>query len=583
MPRLLRALAVALLAAGPLAGSESASDPASTLEQVAAAAEARLGAGDRAGADVLYRRAVFEGWLLRASIERTEKRLPAARESLGRAAALAPQDAAALRSLATAQLQAEEAAAALAVLTRLTAREPHDVESRRLLAKAQAAGGQLDAATRTLDDASALAADDPEQTFLLATEYLWLKRPDAAARLFARIVEARPIPQTHVLIGRAYRDAGEYERAAEALRAAIARDASVRRAHYYLGMVLLADARTGPDRLERAIAEFRQELALAPDDALTSDQLGLALLDAEKPAEALASLEAAARGDARPSYLLHLGRCQLALDRPKDAVESLRRALALADQQGAGDSDLEKIHYQLGLGLRKLGAAEDAATHMAEARRLASAAAAQPSTVRPSDTSPLASLTRSERDALRTRVDGTLARASFNLGLIAMQGGDGPARAAEWLESAAAIDPAFPRVQAALGVAYFNAGRFPDATLALSRALEAQAGDAGSRRMLALALINTQAWEKALPLLRDDPERATNASVQLAYGVALARTGRVADAVAPLEAAAALAPEQPDVRLELGRVYEALGRPDEARRSFEAFERLRGRHPGSSR
>jgi tetratricopeptide (TPR) repeat protein len=581
----LSALVVALLAAAALRAEDGRVDPAAALEQAVAGAESRLAAGDRSGAETLYRRALFEAWLLRASLERAGKSLPEARASLGRAAALAPTDAAALRSLATAQLQAEDAASALQVLSRLAAQDPRDVESLRLLAKAQAASGQLDAALRTLDEASRRATDDAEQTFLLATEYLWLKRPDAAAPLFARIVEARPIPQTHVLIGRAYRDAGEYDRAAAALKAAIAQDPAVRRAHYYLGMVLLADARTGPERLERAIAEFRQELVQSPDDALASDQLGAALLEVERPAEALAPLEAAARGDARPSYLLHLGRCQLALGRPQDAVVSLRRALALAGEQGAGDSDLEKVHYQLGLGLRKLGAAEEAATHLDEARHLASAAAAQPSTVTPSDTSPLAGLTRAERDALRKRVDGALARAYFNLGLLAMQdtpGRDASGRAAEWLEAAASIDPSFPRVQSALGVAYFNARRFQDAAAALARAIEREPGDAGSKRMLALSLINTEAWEKAVPLLRDDPERASNAQVQLAYGVALARTGRVQDAVEPLEAAARLAPELPDVRLELGRVYEALGRAEQARRSFEAFERLKDKPPGSA-
>ena len=57
----------------------------------------------------------------------------------------------------------------------------------------------------------------------------------------------------------------------------------MRRAHYYLGMVTLADARTGPDRLAQASAEFREELKLAPEDPLTNDQLGLALLEAGPP------------------------------------------------------------------------------------------------------------------------------------------------------------------------------------------------------------------------------------------------------------------------------------------------------------
>ena len=563
----------------------ASTDPGAAVDLAIASAETRLQKGDRAGADALYRRALFEGWLLRASLERIEQRLAGAREALAKAAGFAPPERASLQSLATAQLQAGEASAAVEILSRLAAQDARDGESRRLLAKAQAAGGELERAARTLDEATVLAADDPELSFLLATEYLWLKRPEPAERLFARIVAARPLPQTHVLISRAYRDAGEYDRAAASLQAALAQDANTRRAHYYLGMVLLADARTGADRLDRAIAQFRAELKLAPDDPLASDQLGSALLEAERPAEALPAFEAAARGEARFLYAFHLGRCQLALDRPQEAVESLRRALALGGDQGAGDSDLEKIHYQLGLGLRKLGANEEATKHLGEARRLAGAAAAQPATVLlPSDTSPLSELTRAQRDALLSRVNAALARSYFNLGVMAMQdpAADSPARAAALLEGAAAIDPEFPRVQSALGVAYFNARRFEDAGTALAKALSRQPDDPGAKRMLALSWINTEAWEKAAPLLRDDPERELNASLQLAYGVALARSGRAAEAVAPLEAAARLAPEQAEVQLELGKAYERLGQADRARRSFEAFQRLKDKQPGSA-
>ncbi len=200
----------------------------------------------------------------------------------------------------------------------------------------------------------------------MATEYLWLKKPEAAERLFARVAAARPLPQTHVLIGRAYRDAGEYARAETELRTALAQDPQVRRAHYYLGMCLLADATTSPERRERAIAEFREELKLDARDALASDQLGVALLDAGRPEEALPALETAAREDPRPRHLQHLGRALLALDRPAEAAEASRRALERAE--ATGDADLEKIHYQLGLALRKLGKTEEAAAELAKAR-----------------------------------------------------------------------------------------------------------------------------------------------------------------------------------------------------------------------
>ena len=64
--------------------------------------------------------------------------------------------------------------------------------------------------------------------------------------LFAQALAARPLPQLHVLIGRAYRDAGEYERARTHFRSALSQDPRVRHAHYYLGMTALADEEAGP-------------------------------------------------------------------------------------------------------------------------------------------------------------------------------------------------------------------------------------------------------------------------------------------------------------------------------------------------
>ena len=131
--------------------------------------------------------------------------------------------------------------------------------------------GRLPEARRALDEAVKAAPDDPETVFLLAAEYLWLKEVETAERLFAVVVGARPIPQTHVLIGRAYRDAGEYARASAELGAALRQDPGVRRAHYYLGMVALADVGIGPERYEKARVEFLEELKLAPEDPLTID------------------------------------------------------------------------------------------------------------------------------------------------------------------------------------------------------------------------------------------------------------------------------------------------------------------------
>jgi tetratricopeptide (TPR) repeat protein len=583
--RLLAGILLSGLAASEVV-AQTGSDPAAALELAIGMAENSLRQRDLQAAESRYREALFEGWVLTSTLELVERRSAEAREALRNAALFAVETRPALQALATAQLELGETASAVPILRGLAGKDPTDVETLRLLAKALAAGGQLEEAGQALDQASAAASDDPEQAFLLATEYLWLKRVDAAEILFKRVVRGRPIPQTHVLIGRAYRDAGEYERARSELRAAISQDPGVRRAHYYLGMVILADAATGPDRLDGAIAEFQQELRGAPQDPLTNDQLGTALLEAGRQTEALSAFETAVREEPRSAFVFHLGRCQLALDRPAEAATSSRRALELAGEQGASEAELAQIHYQLGLVLRRLGSAPEAAAHLAEAKRLTTQGTDTPGERMASgsfgaaldaqnQTSPLSALPPAQRVELRARVKGSLARAYFNLGVLQAQS-QRFANAAEFFARAAEVEPDFPQVQSSMGVAYFNARQFDKATGPLTRAVAANPEDAGLSRLLAMSWLNTEAWTKAAGLLRGDPERKTDASLQSAYGLALLRSGQAAEAEKVLAPLFTEQGDPPELGVLLGEAYANQKKYDQA---TETLDRALQRNP----
>lgn len=511
-----------LLASGVAA--EVGPDPAAALERAISLAEASLQKGEFPAAESHYREALFEGWLLTGTLERLDGRLPEARMALDKAVEAAPHD--------------------------------------------------------------------PEAVFRLAAEHLWLREVETAERLFAVVAGARPIPQTHVLIGRAYRDAREYARARAELQTALRMDPSVRRAHYYLGMVILAEGGTSPERLEKARAEFQEELKLAPEDPLTNDQLGLALLEAGRAAEALPAFEKAIRGEERWLYLFHLGRCQAALERPGDAVVSSRRALELALAQGAGDEELERIHYQLGLALRQTGAAQEATTHLAQAGRLRSKRQTSPSEASatqspPGDGSPLSSLAPQQRLELKRRLTGNLARAYVNLGVLQAQSqglepAERYARAAALFEKAAALDPDFPQVQSSLGVAYFNARQFEKSTAPLARALAAQPQDAGLKRMLAIACVNTLSWERAVVLLQDDPGREADLSLEFAYGLALLRSNRPVEAEKVFEGLVTRRGDSDELSLLLGQAQAAQGKDEAAavslRRAVELNPAAEGAH-----
>jgi tetratricopeptide (TPR) repeat protein len=510
-------VAAVLLAVLAGAGPAGAEGPPVTagLDLAVAQAQASLQKGDLAAAQDHYRQALFEGWMT------------------------------------------------IAALQRLAARP-------------------AEAVAATLDEARAsLAAGDSQAAFLLGAEYLWLKQLPPAETLFAQALADRPVPALHVLIGRAYRDAGEYGPARVHLGQALSQDPAVRRAHYYLGMIALADASGGPERLDAAIAEFRAELALDPADALANDQLGVTLLDAGRPAEALPALEAAARTDPRFLHLSHLGRGLLAVDRAADAVPVLRRALDLAAKQDASAGDLRKIHYQLGLALRKLGQSQEAAKQFEESRAASAddgaegtAAATAGAGNASGAASPLAAVTPAAREKIEAHVKTELARAYLNLGVIEAQG-ERFAEAAARFEKAAALDPEFPQVQSSLGIAYFNARQFDKAAPALARAVAANPGPSGLSRMLAMAWLNTDDYARAADLLRDDPEREKDPALQFAYGMALVKSDRAAEAEQVFDGLVRAHGDSAELSVFLGQAYAQQGQFDAALASLDRARKLK--------
>jgi tetratricopeptide (TPR) repeat protein len=531
--------------------TQSGGDPAAALDQMLSAAESRLAAGEIDAAERQYRVVLFEGWLLMARLERLAGDVPEARKSLAKASRVIPQDAGAAVALASAQLEFGEAAQAVATLNEHGNKDATDVGTVRLFVRALAMAGQEEQAVQKLDQAVGAVSGDPEVAFVLATDYLWLRRVEVADRLLAQVVAYRPVAETHVLVARAYRDMGEYDRARQQLQQALKKDPSVRRAHYYLGTLALGDPAAEGDRVQKAIAEFREELRIANEDPLVLDQLGMALIEAGRPEEAVSALERAVRLEPRATYFDHLGRAQIAAGRPAAAVESLRRALDVAGAYGETHSELETVHYRLGTALRTLGAGheQEASEHFAEARRLAAhwtdntqqltaletgpvgrsreAASLTPSV----ETPPVGYRSLAQRRTLEAHVRSALARSYLNLGVIRTRLQQF-AQAAELFEAAASVDPQLPGVQYALGVSRFNAGGFAGAAAPLAQAVAQDAGNRVARRLLAMVSINGELYAEAIDLLQNDPDLKADPAIEMALGIALAHGDRSAEAEA---------------------------------------------------
>ena len=304
--RLTCAVVACVCAAAALSRSIDAqvTDATALLDRTIAAAEDNLRIGERETAESHYRTALLQAWMILGAAHVTSGRLQDARQAFERAASSAIENNAALRSLALVQLQAGEGEAAVAILTRLVSAAPRDVQLRLTLAQALVATGEPAQAAQELDEAQAIAPADPELLFALASGYLRVKKVEAADAVFARVVKTRPLPETHVLIGRTYRDFHYYDRARSALRVALKMDPRVRRAHYYLGTSAILEE--GVVRLDEAITEFRKELQIAPDDPLATLRLGVVLVEARRYEEAMPLLEKAVRGLAPPYRCLAL-------------------------------------------------------------------------------------------------------------------------------------------------------------------------------------------------------------------------------------------------------------------------------------
>lgn len=565
-------------------------DPLAQLQRTISTAETSLQEGETHIAESRYRSALFEAWMIRGSLYLAARRLPDAREAFRHASRSAVDADAALQSLALTTLEMGETSDAVTILTQLAARNGTDVTSRRLLAQALMANRQPAEAVQTLEEAHASAPDDSELAFLLAAAYLDVRKLEPAERLFADVLKAHPGAETDVLIGRTYRDHGFYDRAREALERALKKDPRIRRAHYYLGT--LAVLTEGVLRLDDAIREFEAELRINPRDPVTNLRLGMALVEAQRPEPALTHLLMAAASKSAPTdAFLYLGRCQLALDQPEKAIASLRRALDLVapqhaataaepkagtDTSRADEARVRNIHYQLALALRKIGAASEAAEHFARAKEASSRRAGaereqlsrymtdapEPDqSVRPVILpleSPFAALTPVQRAAIERQVTTAIARASFNLGVMHVQAGRF-ARAAEYFEEAAAADPEFSQVQYSLGVAYFNAKQYAKATAPLERALARDSTNAALRRMLALAWFNADGYARAAELLAADAGRESDPSLQYAYGLALVRTDRAAEAEAIFSRLLAQHGDRPEIHVLLGQAHAQQG------------------------
>jgi tetratricopeptide (TPR) repeat protein len=573
-------LAVLLVRPPAAFGDEGdAAAAAAAIDAALAAAEESLRDGEPQVAESRYRSVLETGWLVLGELAWSTGDPEAARTAFARAAGATVDHRRASTAQALAELETGRDDAARQRLQGLLAEDPSDLAVRRLLAEALAAAGRHEEALQELDEARALAPEDPELLFSLGIASLRAGQIEAAEARFEELFRRRPIPATRVLLGRTYRDFGEYERARRELRRALELDPRTPRAHLYLGTLhLLAEGRA---ELDQAIAELERELELYREDPTANLFLGMALVEGRRHAAALAPLESARRDPSTAAEASHfLGRALLGLDRPAEAVAALRRALDRAGDGTGGDERLRSIHYQLGLALRRSGDPVASGEHLAAAERLTaslteesrdelsrligeeggSAGGRVPRLAAPR----FAALAPPERAALQASAQRALARSYLNLGILQARAGRAE-RAAALVSLAAELAPDLPGVQRTLGVVLFEAGEHARAVEPLARASRQAPADGDLRRMLGLAHLESERYPEAAAILAEVARRAAaeaspeDAAIAYAYGLALARSGRPEAAEAVFADLLARHADSPRIHVLLGQAQAQQG------------------------
>jgi serine/threonine-protein kinase len=392
-------------------------------------------------------------------------------------------------------------------------------------------------------------------------------------------------PSAVVLLADALKWAEEDTRALEVLRGG----QRSRPGDFWLAFELAAACdRSTPGGREEAVRYYTAALALRPDSAGTHTNLGAALYDQGKWAEAAAEFRETLRlkPDAELAHF-NLGNALRQQGQLPEAVAEYKTALHLKP-------DYPEAHCGLGVALETQGKQAEALAEFREALRLL-----------PDDPvahfnlgralqglNKLAEAVAEYREALRLQPDFPKARLNRAAALYAQ--GKVDEGIAE-LREALLRRPDFPEAHYNLGVALAEQGMLPEAVAEFREVLRLQPDFPKARNNLGLAL-NAQglalaaqgkpaeavaAFREVLRLQPDSPAAHSNLGNALnAQGKALAEQGKLAEAVAAFREVLRLQPDSPAAYCNLGLALRGLGQLAESRDHFLHGHELGSKTPG---
>lgn len=330
--------------------------------------------------------------------------------------------------------------------------------------------------------------------------------------------------------------------------------------------------------LAAAAEAYRTLLQRKPDYAEAHANLGAVLANLEKYEEAIASYETALRLNPKLTQVwLNVGILHYRASRFEQAVNSLRRFLDTMQDQPLNRLNRKpeiQARQLLGLSLLELGRDEEAIKEL------------EPTLISaPDDTGVIYSLglayLRLNRPELPWAIEKLASVPMGTAGAHHLRGLWFLARmeyekAIAELTAAQKLYANLPRLDYSFGLCYFKLGRNSEAIAAFENELKRKPQDITSMYYLA-SLYETEAKPE---LARQYLDQVLKADPQLPeanalLGKLLVKQNKPAEAVQPLEIAVAGDKTDPEKRFLLARVYQQLGRKEDAAREFAEVQRLK--------
>src|SRR6266550_8198455 len=334
--------------------------PQDELRRHSEAAEAQRRAGNFVAAEREYCAVLAEGYSQLGKVYSAEKNYQPAITTLELATLYRPESQEVLIDLAIAYFDAEQYEKALEPLGKALSANPQSAGAHHMLGKSYfMLGGFVKSATE-LQTALKITPNDHDIAYTLGLAYLKQHQLAPAQQIYEGMLkQLGDRPQLHIVFGRAYRETGFLAEAIEEFKKAVALDAHFPRAHYYLGLTYLL--KDGASRLPDAEQEFKIELDSHPDEFFANYYLGIVCLMDRKWERAISLLEKAILiQPANSDPYFHLGQAYQATERYLEAIEVLRKSIALSPSLSHNDYQVATAHYRLGQSLLKAGQNEAA-------------------------------------------------------------------------------------------------------------------------------------------------------------------------------------------------------------------------------